>query len=955
LKSVIVEFYNTEVNYINSLTVENLNEARNAANKIASDIDSFARTTFKTFVKEKLQTISEELVDSITYTALKDAVQLYCSTAILAVNLLNDLEDLVDSFNSIYTNTLTFIQTKTAELLTSLKNSALESIDTYINELIDDIDNDDIKTGLQSFYTEEKGKLSSVSSFDDVAPTVLEIKNDLLNYVKDEYKDLAVAALDAEVNKVLNKISNDDLKAKVNEFYTSEKEYILSLTTLEDIEGSVAKVALDTAEFALDVLKPFAITKLNAIINPLINEITYNPLKTSVQSFYDTEINKLNSVEDLEDVIDTFKEIHDDTIAYIQTQTEAILIQLKNAAIDELNPYVETLIATIPNETLKSDTQDFYDEEIKKLEDVTTFDGFAPVVLEIKDDLVEYVFTETKKIILEELDTYLTTLINKIPYESVKEDTEELYDTEIAKLNAVTTIEGFSPVISEIKEDLEDFVLEESLEVAVAALEDVIEKGIAKLPTQDLKDSFSTYSDGEMDKIEAIDSVDDLIPTIKEVTEDTVDYVKSLLKPLIQAFINQLLATQNTSAYDYLPSTMSPTYSSNLVNASDINYDFTSFTAVSDINLAGFGEQWQMVVENIDGLNSVAKVFNTIQTALTAATIAVDLEQTIINSDNVSYSFSTDNVKGSVYSSSSTTKFEFTFTKNVTIPVLGTLKPTIIIENNLSTSERTVYISAGDAFKAKYESTSTSFEMAVKYGVNVSNKSASRTSYLSIVKEDNLTTGHIYEYTTLNGSDMIKACSDFYIDNSYVTVVGNKASGLLVTGTNYISEVYSKTTGHMLGYEIKEGNYNTLWFNLSDVSGLNNIKVTEKTGNDIGTQNNTYFNDSNNKIKCSTNFLDRQYDVELRKRFYYSYDDDAKTYSVSEKEIPMLFVQEQNLSKFSDNMFSKNGFTLSIAIDTNDLNKILNDYDEYIPTFIENCDNMSSDSIITYLNSYENN
>ena len=117
-------------------------------------------------------------------------------------------------------------------------------------------------------------------------------------------------------------------------------------------------------------------------------------------------------------------------------------MNLRNKALEELDPYVAALIAKIPYDTLKIDTQAFYNEEKKKLEAVDSIEGFEPCVKEIRDDLEEYALAETKKIAVTKLQV-IDAGIAKIPNPKFKEDLTEFSKTEIAKLNAVTIVKMF--------------------------------------------------------------------------------------------------------------------------------------------------------------------------------------------------------------------------------------------------------------------------------------------------------------------------------------------------------------------------------------------------------------------------------------------------------------------------------------------------------------------------------
>jgi len=725
------------------------------------------------------------------------------------------------------------------------------------------------------------------------------------------YKTAAISKLDELVNPFIQKITNDDLKAAVQTYYNTEKAYINGITDLATAKEAANKVVADTGAFVKDTLKPLAVEKLNGIINPLIAAIPDDDLKASVQSFYDTEMGKVSSIESLESVATTYKEILDDTKAFIKTETAKVVVALKNKALEKLDPYVTALIQKIPFDTLKTDTQAFYTEEKKKLEAVDTIEGVEPCYEEIKEDLETYVLTEAKKIAIEELDDVVDAGLEKLPNETIKADLEDFADTEIEKLNAIEKIE-------------------------------------------------------------------DVSTTLSTVLKETGDHIKELLVSTVKDYLTRLTQIETATAYDYLPEAMVPSYQANVVSASTINYDFTSFVNVADINKAGYGEQWQMVVENINQSITMAMVFNVAQTALNAAGNAVDIYITNSYADEMEYEFSGNGYNGVFKFKDGKLVFNINITSSVTVPAVGTVQPVVKMEYDLANDAKGMFISLGDAYKIKYVVRPDAYEMATTYGVTVAGHNGSRSSYLSVSKTKDATTnkekttGHIYEYTTLDGSDKIKACADFYVEDGYVSVVGNKASGM-VGFDGYVNELYKASEGRLLGYEVREektisgvkGTYNTLWFNLWDISGINSVKVTDKTDGNQSSRStvDVYLNGSssllvptyNKKLLVKTS---RKYDIEYRSRFYYTYDSENQKYVANEVKVPMMFIQEDNSidSNFTDypaDMLKDNGITSSVTMNQNDLNKVLADYDTLIDIFIQNKDNMSSEQIIAYLEQYE--
>ena len=63
----------------------------------------------------------------------------------------------------------------------------------------------------------------------------------------------------------------------------------------------------------------------------------------------------------------------------------------------------------------------------------------------------------------------------------------------------------------------------------------------------------------------------------------------------------------------------------------------------------------------------------------------------------------------------------------------------------------------------------------------------------------------------------------------------------------------------------------------------------------------------------------------------------------------MIFVQEKYYDTFADDVESANDITISVEVSNGDLEKLLADYDELIPVFIENKDSVTVDSIIEYI------
>lgn len=175
-----------------------------------------------------------------------------------------------------------------------------------------------------------------------------------------------------------------------------------------------------------------------------------------------------------------------------------------------------------------------------------------------------------------------------------------------------------------------------------------------------------------------------------------------------------------------------------------------------------------------------------------------------------------------------------------------------------------------------------------------------------------------------------------------------------------INELYKTGAGKLLGYEVQEtqtiATYNTLWFNLNDTTGINSVKGLEAplSENNLHLM---YINGSEDVFATKlvggfgAKMLSRRYDIEFRTQ-YFSYLDgeDLKVVAV---EIPMLFVQEEQLGSLSADIVSANkddisSFELDLTSSCGD--RIMNDYDELVDEFLDQKNEYSVQMILDFVN-----
>ena len=411
----------------------------------------------------------------------------------------------------------------------------------------------------------------------------------------------------------------------------------------------------------------------------------------------------------------------------------------------------------------------------------------------------------------------------------------------------------------------------------------------------------------------------------------------------IKAYLSTLLNDFQLNPYAFIPETMLPSYSANLIDPDDIVTDYSNFVNVSDITMRGFGEQWNMVLENIEQSSTFFNALTVVE-GLTATSISAFNNYLDSNPGDTAH----HNFKDGIYSV--TIDFDgevitYVLDYTATFPVLGEQTAQIAMEMDIESGEKNVRVQLGDANAIHYTMGEGYYEFAIKYlGV--------RRAYFSIAyDEDNNLSGHIYEYLTVKGVG-IKSAADFYFIDDYVIAVGNKADGIIGMD-GYICEVYDVEDGRMLGYEVREEKtvlgktlgFDTLWFNLDQFSGITSVKYDKENAK-------LYVNGSSTEFKTknvSTLNPSRRFDIEFRIQYFYSYDPATEKYTAHKVEVPMLFVQEDNLATLTDDIKAENKINVALTESSQTVTLIIGFYEITVPTFITNKELVTEDAIIGFI------
>jgi len=429
------------------------------------------------------------------------------------------------------------------------------------------------------------------------------------------------------------------------------------------------------------------------------------------------------------------------------------------------------------------------------------------------------------------------------------------------------------------------------------------------------------------------------------VTTNTTVYAAWNEKIELGIYLQALLSSYTYDVSDFIPEKMQP--GGVLADKSQSTIEYSSFVNISSIP-TGYGEQWQMVIDNIGQTKSFIDILNVVDSI---SVTAVTLFNNYIDSnpsDTNNFNFSSGIYEVSIKFEDDVMYLVVDFTTN--FPIFGMQTAQIMLKYNISNQEKEGRIQIGDANALRYVITEDSYTFGIRYlGI--------RRAYFNIQRnEDGDIEGSIFEFLGIDGSISTSSAAQFYITDEYTSVVGNKASGI-IGFTSTINELYNTPTGKFLGYEIRESvssiTYNTLWFNLSDQTGITSIKKVDQANgsnpDSIYVNGNASLFGSKNVGGFSLKNLSRRYDIEFRKQYIYYIDNGVLM--KAEIEVPMLFVQAEQYNTLVSDVKERNSYlsTFNITLSAATKTKIEADYSTMIDIFIDNKETIKVDDVLYYI------
>lgn len=416
----------------------------------------------------------------------------------------------------------------------------------------------------------------------------------------------------------------------------------------------------------------------------------------------------------------------------------------------------------------------------------------------------------------------------------------------------------------------------------------------------------------------------------------------------IIAYLRDMLTSYNTDPYSYIPASMHIGSPSHIVSRTDVTVDFSSFVSTSKITSQGFGQQWNMILSNIEQSEMFFTALSAVETVSSSSIVIFNNYLDKNPSDTAQYSFRYGIYNVYIDFDGQTLRYALDYTANV--DGASDVSAQILLSMNIDGGERRVRVQLGDANALCYTLTNNSYSFAIKYaGIRRAYFSAERNS-------DSTVSGRIFECLTV-GEAEISSAADFYITPEYTIAVGNKADGMLAFD-GHIVEVYDSSTGKLIGYEVEEAisalTYNTLWLDLCHIDGITSVRA-EKS--DADSDFTFYINNSESEFKSkkvgglSGKMFSRRFDIEFRTQYFYVYDEGLDEYTQTAVKVPMMFIQQEQLESFENNIESENGIKASIDAVNSDISIITASYSELLPKFKENKESLDSDKIIEFIGS----
>lgn len=338
---------------------------------------------------------------------------------------------------------------------------------------------------------------------------------------------------------------------------------------------------------------------------------------------------------------------------------------------------------------------------------------------------------------------------------------------------------------------------------------------------------------------------------------------------------------------------------------------YTSFTNVSSLPKNGIGKQLSVAY---DLLNKTEKALSYVTPVFSAMNVIKTAYTEFIDKNPEDYKSFSSTVAGITFSLSLD---QNSYTLSATVSSVA-----VKLYSNTQTKSFGARVQLNNSTALKYEVNEDNLKIAMDVLDTIAVQ-------IEFVKNDDKVLGYVYEYVTAGDKTLVATSCLIEVGETYTTLIGTKGD-FIPTAISRNCEVYLNSTGQLVGTEVREeltissltATYNTLWYPLYNVSGVTNIKkVDEMNGTNADT---IYINNSSETIHTKLVGLSdlkkspsRKFDIEFKTQYYYKYNPSTEEYEKISCEVPMIFIQEEQIDSFEKDFNDANEKSLSSTVTLN--------------------------------------
>ena len=337
------EIKDETIEYVNGVVSEVINAKKSAA-------------------KEYLTSLITDTLKDVDDTELRTLLTNYLTEQLALIEKIDSLDSLTTTINTSYTNTAKYANEILTQQLTKIKDKAASELNDLLKATIAKIDDEDLKTSLNTFIEKEIGAINNTTSITYAKSTIEIVKSDTNNFISDiisqqlkKLKDKAKSEITSFVNSALEYVTDEKTKKEINDFLTSEIALIDDIESLDSAKTTINSVKSDITTFLQDYIaavladmKKDAISKLEELKDAALAKLKDDNLKSELNTLYDTEVKKVNAIDDIADADDTIVEIKEDLESGIKTILKKALKAVKQSIVSDLNA-LKTALQNSPN------------------------------------------------------------------------------------------------------------------------------------------------------------------------------------------------------------------------------------------------------------------------------------------------------------------------------------------------------------------------------------------------------------------------------------------------------------------------------------------------------------------------------------------------------------------------------------------------------------------------------